>query len=220
MVIGAASRTRPEARSNSGDAGRAIDDRRVLSMEIKGEYRLTSDRDRVWSALNDRALLEKCIPGCEALEQTAEHEFQGRIAAAVGPVKAKFDTRMRLENLNPPESYTITGESKAGAAGFGRGSADVVLAPAEDGTLLSYTAEFKVGGRLAQVGSRLVAGATKKVADEFFSCLVRELDGGAAEPAPAVAEPSAADAGRRKWAIAAAVGAAAGALLAGWILLR
>lgn len=188
-------------------------------MEIKGEYRITSDRDRVWSALNDRAVLAKCIPGCEVLEQTGEHEFQGRIAAAVGPVRAKFDTRMRLEQLNPPQSYTITGESKAGAAGFGRGSADVVLAPADDGTLLTYTAEFKVGGRLAQVGSRLVAGATKKVADEFFSCLVRELEGGAAEPPQPVAAPPAGT-DRRKWAVAGAIAAAVLVLLAGWILLR
>lgn len=188
-------------------------------MEIKGEYRLTSDRDRVWSALNDRAVLEQCIPGCELLEQTGEHEFQGRIAAAVGPVRAKFDTRMRLENLNPPESYTISGESKAGAAGFGRGSADVVLAPAEEGTVLTYTAEFKVGGRLAQVGSRLVAGATKKIADQFFSCLVRELDGGAAEPPRPVVTPAAGP-DRRKWTIAVAILAAAGVLLAAWILLR
>lgn len=188
-------------------------------MEIKGEYRLTSDRDRVWSALNDRAVLEKCIPGCEVLEQTGEHEFQGRIAAAVGPVRAKFDTRMRLEKLNAPESYTISGESKAGAAGFGRGSADVVLAPAEEGTLLTYTAEFKVGGRLAQVGSRLVAGATKKVADQFFSCLVRELDGAAAEPPqPAAASPAGPH--RRKRTVAVAIAAAALVLLGGWILLR
>lgn len=189
-------------------------------MEIKGEYRLSSDRDRVWSALNDRAVLEKCIPGCESLEQTAENEFRGRVAAAVGPVRAKFDTRMRLENVNPPESYTISGESKAGAAGFGRGSADVVLAPAEGGTLLTYTAEFKVGGRLAQVGSRLVAGATKKVAEQFFGCLVRELDSGAAEPAQAVAEPPPARGASARWKVAAAVALVVAVLLAGWILLR
>lgn len=189
-------------------------------MEIKGEYRLSSDRDRVWSALNDPTVLEKCIPGCESLEQTGENEFRGRIAAAVGPVRAKFDTRMRLENVNPPESYTISGESKAGAAGFGRGTADVVLAPAEDGTLLTYTAEFKVGGRLAQVGSRLVAGATKKVAEEFFSCLVRELDSGAPEPAGTVAESPPARRASATWKVAAAAALAVAVLLGGWILIR
>lgn len=184
-------------------------------MEIKGEYRIASDRQAVWEALNDPEMLKKCIPGCESLEKQGDDSYRGKVAAAIGPVRARFDTTIRLDNLEPPESYTITGESKAGAAGFGRGKADVRLAEQEGGTLLSYSADFKVGGKLAQVGSRLVVGATRKTADEFFGCLSRELDSGASRvDTPAAARP----AGRRSgvWIVAAAVGVL---LLLGWILL-
>ena len=148
-------------------------------MEIKGEYQIASSREDVWRALVDPEMLKKCIPGCESMEQISETEFAARIMAAIGPVRARFDTRLTLENLVPPDSYTLVGESKAGAAGFGRGSADVALTENENGTLLSYTADFKVGGKLAQVGSRLVVGATKKTADDFFGSFSKELDPGA-----------------------------------------
>lgn len=172
-------------------------------MEIKGEYRIASDRQTVWDALNDPAVLQRCIPGCESLEKQGENSYSGKVAAAIGPVRAKFDTRITLENLNPPESYTLSGETKAGAAGFGRGSAQVHLAEQDGATLLTYTADFKVGGKLAQVGSRLVVGATRKTADEFFGCFSRELDSGAVKVASA---PSAnAGALSRKWFVAAAI---------------
>ena len=148
-------------------------------MEIKGEYQIASSREEVWLALNDPEMLKKCIPGCESLEKISDTELTARVMAAIGPVRARFNTKLILENLNPPESYTLVGESKAGAAGFGRGSADVTLAENDDGTLLSYVADFKVGGKLAQVGSRLVLGATKKTADDFFGTFSRELDPGA-----------------------------------------
>jgi carbon monoxide dehydrogenase subunit G len=148
-------------------------------VEITGEYRIHAPRQQVWEALNDPEMLKKCIPGCESLEKVTDTELKAQIKAAVGPVRAKFNSKLMLENLNPPESYTLVGESKAGAAGHGRGSADVRLTEEDGVTTLRYSADFKVGGKLAQVGSRLVAGATKKTADEFFGNFSRELDPGA-----------------------------------------
>ncbi len=184
-------------------------------MEIKGEYQIASSREVVWQALNDPEMLKKCIPGCESMEQISDTEFTATVMAAIGPVRARFNTRISLENLKPPESYTMVGDSKAGAAGFGRGSADVTLAGNDDGTLLSYVADFKVGGKLAQVGSRLVLGATKKTADDFFGKFSREMDPGAAR----VDVEDAGDGGitAKFWL---AIAAAAVALLIWWFLLR
>ena len=192
-------------------------------MEIKGEYRIAAGRRVVWDALNDPLILQKCIPGCETLKPSTDNEYAGRIAAAIGPVRAKFDTRIRLENLNPPESYRLTGESKAGVAGFGRGSADVRLAEENGGTVLTYSADLKVGGKLAQVGSRLVAGATRKIADGFFGCLAAELEkghvpGAAAPPEGPESAPGGRPRGRTAWIVAAAALLLA-ALLIGWFLL-
>ena len=185
------------------------------AMEIKGEYRIEASRDAVWTALNDPEMLQKCIPGCETLEKTGDNEFAAKVTAAIGPVRAKFNTALKLEDLNPPESYRLVGESKA-AAGFGSGSAMVNLAEDNGGTLLQYDADFKVGGKLAQVGSRLVLGATKKTADDFFGTFSKQLDPGAArvdvEQAPA--EPGGAG---KTWL---AVVAAFVVLLILWFLLR
>lgn len=195
-------------------------------MEIKGEYRIAAGRRMVWDALNDPLVLQKCIPGCESLERAADNEYHGRIAAAIGPVRAKFDTRIKLENLDPPQGYTLTGESKAGAAGFGRGSADVRLAEEEGATLLTYTADFQVGGKLAQVGSRLVAGTTRKIADDFFGCFAAELEAGqvhgaalpAGEPDPGLTGEGPAAFSSRTW-LGAAAAVALAVLLIGWFLL-
>ena len=145
-------------------------------MDIKGEYQIATNRQRVWDALNDADILKRCIPGCESLEKTGDSEFQATVMAAIGPVRARFNTRLRLENLNPPQSYTLVGEGKGGVAGFGRGTAEVNLSERDGGTLLSYQADLRVGGKLAQVGSRLVLGATRKIADDFFSKFSLELD--------------------------------------------
>jgi hypothetical protein len=185
-------------------------------MDIEGEYRIAADRERVWRALNDPDMLRKCIPGCESLHKVNDTELTAHVVAAIGPVRSKFKTRITLDNLNPPHSYTLTGDSKAGAAGFGKGSADVRLEAVDGGTLLHYSAGFKVGGKLAQVGSRLVLGATRKTADEFFGNLSRALDPGAARvdvTDVAVARKS----GTRAWLAAAA---AAVVLLLLWLLLR
>lgn len=158
-------------------------------MEITGEYQIAAPREAVWAALNDPDILAQCIPGCESLEQTGDNTFAARVTAAVGPVKAKFNTKLSLEDLNPPESYRLVGESKA-AAGFGKGSADVRLEENDGGTLLHYSADFKVGGKLAQVGSRLVVGATKKTADDFFSAFSSAVDPGATKVASEAPEES------------------------------
>ena len=182
-------------------------------MEIKGEYQIDSSREDVWLALNDPEMLRKCIPGCESLDRISDTELTAQVMAAIGPVRARFNTRLSLENLNPPESYTLIGESKAGAAGFGRGSADVTLTENDGGTLLSYTADFRVGGKLAQVGSRLVLGVTRKTADDFFGKFSRELDPAAGR----VDEDGAGRVNSKTWL---AVAGAVTVLLIWWILLR
>ncbi len=184
-------------------------------MEIKGEYQIASSREDVYRALNDPEMLKKCIPGCESLEMISDTELAATVMAAIGPVRARFNTKITLANLNPPESYTLVGESKAGVAGFGRGSADVTLTENDDGTLLTYSADFKVGGKLAQVGSRLVVGATKKTADDFFGTFSRELDP-AAERVEVDEESGGAVTSKTWLAVAGAVVV----LLIWWFLLR
>ena len=179
-------------------------------MDISGEYLIPAARERVWQALNDPRVLERTIPGCEAIERISDTELRAKITAAVGPVKARFATTLTLKDLDPPRRYTLAGEAKAGAAGFGRGQADVELAEEDGGTRLSYSADFKVGGRLAQVGARLVTGATRKTADQFFGNLSRELG---AEPAPA------ADTTRRPLPFMAAAAGVLLLLLILWLLL-
>ena len=138
-------------------------------MELKGEYRIAAPREDVWAMLNDPDVLRDCIPGCESLEASGDG-FAARVTTKIGPVKATFTGTVTLTNMNPPVGYTIVGEGKGGVAGFARGSADVHLA--EDGivTVLTYSADAKVGGKLAQLGSRLIDSTAKKLADEFFAC--------------------------------------------------
>ncbi len=145
-------------------------------MEIKGEYQIASSREKVWAALIDPEVLRECIPGCESLEQISDTEFAAKIIAAIGPVRATFNTSLTLENVQPPESYTLVGSGKGGAAGFGRGRADVRLDETDGVTQLTYSADFQVGGKLAQVGSRLVLGATRKMAKEFFGNFSHRFD--------------------------------------------
>jgi carbon monoxide dehydrogenase subunit G len=182
-------------------------------MEIKGEYQIAAERDVVWQALNDPDVLKACIPGCEEFEKAGDNNFRARIRATIGPVRASFDTTLSLEDLNPPESYRLVGESKA-AAGFGRGSAAISLAETEEGTLMRYDADFKVGGKIAQVGSRLVVGATKKIADEFFSAFSTSIDPDAYR---VDVEPAAKSGLRKTWL---AVAGAVVVLLIWWYLLR
>ncbi|KKX31814.1 carbon monoxide dehydrogenase subunit G [Rhizobium sp. LC145] len=138
-------------------------------MEITGEERISAPRDVVWRALNDPEILRQCIPGCQSLEQKTPTELAAVVRVKIGPVSASFNGEVTLSNVNAPESYTITGEGKGGIAGFAKGSADVTLT--EDGgeTLLRYTATAQVGGKLAQLGSRLIGSASQKLASQFFA---------------------------------------------------
>ncbi len=138
-------------------------------MDINGEFRIPAQRERVWQALNDAEVLKACIPGCQSIERVSEHELNAKMESKIGPVKAKFETRIELSNVNPPQSYTISGEGKGGVAGFGKGSAEVILDADGDDTVLRYNAGLSVGGKLAQVGSRLVGGTARKLADDFFT---------------------------------------------------
>ncbi|MDH3194844.1 MAG: carbon monoxide dehydrogenase subunit G [Hyphomicrobiales bacterium] len=138
-------------------------------MDLSGEYRIPAPRERVWEMLNDPDVLRDCIPGCEELDQTADNAFTARVTTKVGPVKATFNGHVTLENINPPQGYTITGEGKGGVAGFASGGADVHLAEDGAGTVLTYTANAKVGGKLAQLGSRLIDSTARKLADQFFA---------------------------------------------------
>ena len=132
-------------------------------MDMTGEYRIPAPREKVWAALNDPETLKRSLPGCELLEKVSETEFVATVIAKVGPVKAKFNGNVGLTNLNPPESYTIAGEGKGGAAGFAKGSADVRLTETDaNATVLVYTARADVGGKLAQLGSRLIDGTAQE----------------------------------------------------------
>jgi carbon monoxide dehydrogenase subunit G len=137
-------------------------------MDMNGEYRIPAPRQRVWEALNDPETLGRCIPGCESIEKTGDNAMSAVVQAKVGPVSARFTGAVTLEDIDPPNGYTIRGEGKGGVAGFAKGTAKVALADDGDGTLLTYNVDAQVGGKLAQVGARLVAGAVKKMADEFF----------------------------------------------------
>ena len=152
-------------------------------MDILGEYRINASQQSVWEALNDPQVLRQCIPGCEQLDRDGDNAFTATINAKVGPVSARFKTRLTVENSNAPVSYTLVGEGKGGAAGFGKGSADVSLEESGSATVLSYNARFSVGGKLAQVGSRLVQGAARKTADQFFLSFSEYLGGGSEAPA-------------------------------------
>jgi carbon monoxide dehydrogenase subunit G len=153
-------------------------------MDMTGQYRIPAPREQVWAALNDPAMLKASLPGCESLEKLSDHEFAATVVAKVGPVKAKFNGNVTLSNLNPPESYTISGEGKGGAAGFAKGGADVRLTEEGDITVLTYSAKADVGGKLAQLGSRLIDGTAKKMADEFFDNFRQQVAGPVPAPAP------------------------------------
>lgn len=146
-------------------------------MEMKGSHMIPAPRERVWEALNDPDVLRDCIPGCKELEKTSDNEMSATVVAKVGPVKATFKGEVTLENLNPPESYTITGEGKGGIAGFAKGGANVGLTEIDGGTQLDYEVDAKVGGKIAQLGSRLIDSTAKKMADQFFSAFSERLGG-------------------------------------------
>lgn len=161
-------------------------------MEITGQERIDVPQQQVWEALNDPAILRQCITGCESVDRISDTEFRLAITAAIGPVKARFSGKLLLADVVAPTSYTLSFEGSGGAAGFGKGSAQVRLEPQDGGTLLHYEAKASVGGKLAQVGSRLIDGVARKMAEDFFARFKATVSTPAAtEPAAPEAMPAA-----------------------------
>ena len=153
-------------------------------MELKGSRVIAADRATVWAALNDPEVLKECIPGCESLTGNPQDGFEAQVTQKIGPVKAKFAGVVQLSDIVEEQSYTISGEGKGGAAGFAKGGAKVSLTDVEGGTELSYDVDAKVGGKLAQLGSRLIDGFSKKMADQFFQKFQAVVEGTDGEDAP------------------------------------
>ncbi len=150
-------------------------------MEIKGEYKVAAPREKVFAALNDVSVLKACIPGCETLEKTSDNEMTAKVRLRIGPVSASFTGKVTLSDIDPPNGYRISGEGQGGVAGFAKGGAVVTLR--EDGadTILNYDVDAQVGGKIAQVGARLITGTARKLADEFFGKFATTIN----DPAPA-----------------------------------
>src|SRR5262245_7893866 len=155
-------------------------------MQLISHRTVPASVEQTWAALNDPETLKACIPGCESIERTSDHEMKVAMTARVGPVSAKFNGKIELSDVVPPSSYRMSFEGQGGAAGFARGEAKVALVSEDGGTRIDYSATAQVGGKLAQIGSRLVDAAAAKVADDFFSCFAARLGATkAAEPAAA-----------------------------------
>jgi carbon monoxide dehydrogenase subunit G len=185
-------------------------------MEIKGEYKIAAPRDKVFAALNDPAVLQACIPGCESLEKTSDTEMKAKVRMRIGPVSASFSGKVTLSDIDPPNGYRISGEGQGGPAGFAKGGAVVTLREDAGETVLNYNVDAQVGGKIAQVGARLIDGTAKKLADEFFGKFATVVGGppvaavagtaSDAPPAPGVVSPpspppAAAQRGYRHWLV-------------------
>jgi uncharacterized protein len=150
-----------------------------MSLVIDGEERITAPIERVWEALNEPGILQSSIPGCTELIKTSDDSMRATVVLAIGPIKAKFNGSVTLSNIQPPTSYTISGAGQGGVAGFAKGSADVSLtAETPDITLLKYEAKAEVGGKIAQLGSRLIVSTSKRLAGDFFSNLNKTVSAG------------------------------------------
>jgi carbon monoxide dehydrogenase subunit G len=146
-------------------------------MQMQGERSINASRAAVWSALNDPEVLKACIPGCDALEKTSSTTFEASVVQKVGPMKARFKGSVELSDIVDEQGYTLIGEGKGGAAGFAKGRAQVHLSDDGDATLLTYESEAKVGGKMAQLGSRLIDGFARKLTDEFFNRFQQAVEG-------------------------------------------
>ena len=155
-----------------------------MAMTMTGEHQLAATRETVWQKLNDAEVLKACIPGCQEFNKLSDTEFQAVTITKIGPVKARFKGKVHLTDLDPPNGYRISGEGDGGVAGFAKGGATVALAAKDGGTLLTYNVEAHIGGKLAQLGQRLVNGAAKKIADEFFLKFAAVFSGAATPPTP------------------------------------
>jgi len=160
-------------------------------MEMNGEQRIPANQQQTWEALNDPEVLKACVPGCDSIEKLSDTDFQVLMTARVGPVSAKFKGKLTLSDLEPPRAYAIAFEGQGGVAGFGKGSAKVRLEPDGEETVLQYDVKASVGGKLAQIGSRLVDAAAKKIANEFFNAFnahMAKAHGASQSPAGAEAQ--------------------------------
>lgn len=156
-------------------------------MEFKGRYLIPASADAVWAALNDPDILQRCIPGCDRMEKTDPTHFSASATLKIGPVKAAFRANIALADLEPPRRCTLKGEGQGGVAGFARGEAEVELTPDPDGTVLTYSAQAMIGGKLAQIGQRLIDGAAKQIADDFFARFASAVGSSTSSPAPVAA---------------------------------
>ncbi len=159
-------------------------------MQMSGEYRIEAPREAVWAALNDPQVLKQAIPGCEEIEKISDTELAAKVKIKVGPVSAKFSGAVTLSDLNPPKGYTISGEGKGGPAGFAKGGAKVRLEEDGAATILYYDVEARVGGKLAQIGSRLIDATAKKMANDFFARFAEAVGGPAPEKAAEIPVPA------------------------------
>lgn len=170
-------------------------------MKLTGEQAIPAARQRVWEALNDPTILKQCIKGCESITQTSDNSFSARILAKIGPVKARFNGQVTLSNLNPPQSYTISGQGEGGIAGFARGKSDISLSEvAADETVMFYNVDAQIGGKLAMLGSRLIDSTARSMAQEFFDRFVKLMSVPVEDkrkPAPKAAAKKAARVGKR-----------------------
>jgi carbon monoxide dehydrogenase subunit G len=162
-------------------------------MEMTGEQLIPAPQQAVWDALNDPQMLKACVPGCESIEPAGENVYQVLMVARVGPVSAKFKGKLTLSDIRPPQSYSLAFEGQGGAAGFAKGGAQVRLSPQGDQTKLSYDVKASVGGKLAQIGSRLVDAAAKKIADEFFRNFNEKVSARGSDPDATVVLPKEAE---------------------------
>lgn len=163
-------------------------------MDMTGERRIPAPRQAVWDALNDPAVLKSSIPGCESLEKLSDTQMKATTAVKIGPISARFNGMVTLADIDPPTAYTITGEGQGGVAGFAKGGAKVRLEDDGPGTLLRYEVHAQVGGKIAQLGARLIDASAKQISDQFFdrfSATVAPPAPEAAVPAPAAAPPGA-----------------------------
>lgn len=170
-------------------------------MKLEGSRIIAADRETVWAALNDPVVLKACINGCQELEKTSDTTFEATVKQKVGPVSATFKGAVELSDMNPPESYRISGSGKGGAAGHASGGADVKLTDVEGGTELTYDVDAKVGGKIAQLGSRLIDGFAKKMADQFFETFQKVVEGEPEAPkgAEETEENAAEDGEKKSW---------------------
>ena len=151
-----------------------------MALTMTGEVDLAAPQQVVWEKLNDPDVLKACIPGCESLEKTAENELQAVDKIKIGPVSATFKGKVELTDINPPHGYTISGEGQGGIAGFAKGAAKVDLVPIDGGTRMTYAVEAQVGGKIAQLGARLIDGVAKRMADQFFERFAEKVNEGKA----------------------------------------